>query len=88
MDKVGRFLVNGQAVSVEDCLTLEYLTERWSRNVSNYQSTPRNIPEERISNLHRGGILNSLSLRNCAMYVICYAALLTPNRVDGRMISV
>jgi len=27
--------------------------------VTNYQSTPRNIPEERISHLHRGGSLRS-----------------------------
>jgi len=30
-----------------DCLTLHYGTERFSRNVGNYQSTMRNISEER-----------------------------------------
>ena len=35
-----------------DCFTLEDGTDRLSRNVGNYQSTPRNIPKERISHLH------------------------------------
>jgi hypothetical protein len=30
-----------------DCLTLEGGTDRLSRNVGNYQSTLRNVPEER-----------------------------------------
>ena len=34
----------------EDCLTLEVGIDRLSRNVGNYQSTLRNIPEERNSN--------------------------------------
>ena len=51
--------MNGQAVSVEDCLTLEYGTDRLSRNFSNYQCKPHNIPEERVSNLRRGGSLKS-----------------------------
>jgi hypothetical protein len=42
-----------------DCLTAEYGTARLSRNVGNYHSTLRNIPEERRSNLHRGGSLKS-----------------------------
>jgi len=42
-----------------DCLTLECVTDRLSRNVGNYESTLRNIAEERISHLHRGGNLKS-----------------------------
>jgi hypothetical protein len=30
-----------------DCLSLEYVTDRLSRNVGNYQSALRNVPEER-----------------------------------------
>jgi hypothetical protein len=37
-------------------------TDRLYRNVSNYQSTPRNIPEERRSHLQPGGSLNLLNL--------------------------
>jgi hypothetical protein len=40
-------------------LTLEDGTDRLSRNVGNYESTLRNIPEERRSPLHRGGNLKS-----------------------------
>ena len=40
-------------------LTFEGWTDRLSRNVANYQSTLRNIPEERTSRLHRGGSLRS-----------------------------
>jgi hypothetical protein len=38
-------------------------------SVSNYQSTLHDIPEERISRLHRGGSLNSRVVRTgCHMY--------------------
>jgi hypothetical protein len=41
-----------------------YRTDRLSRNVSSYQSTlQRNLPEERKSNLNRGGSVKS-SVRN------------------------
>jgi len=30
-----------------DCLSLEYVTDRLSRNVGNYQFELRNVPEER-----------------------------------------
>ena len=43
-----------------DCLTPDYETDRLSPNVGNYrQSELRNVPEERRSNLHCGGILKS-----------------------------
>jgi hypothetical protein len=35
--------------------------------VHNYQSTPRNIPEEQRSHLHRGGSLKSRILHICYM---------------------
>jgi hypothetical protein len=42
------FLFPGQAAQGElDCLAFEDGTDILSRNVSNYQSTLRNIPEER-----------------------------------------
>jgi len=40
-----------------DCLILEGGTDRLSRNVGNYRPTLRNIPEEQISHLRRGGRL-------------------------------
>lgn len=40
-------------------LSLEDGTVRFSRNIGNYQKTPHNIPEERSSNLQRGGSLKS-----------------------------
>jgi hypothetical protein len=48
----------GQAVQVENCLTLEDGTDRFFRNLD-YESTLRNIPEERRSDVHRGGSLRS-----------------------------
>jgi hypothetical protein len=42
-------------------LTYEVGTDRWSRNVSKYQPTLRNMQEERRSHLHRGGNQNSLN---------------------------
>ena len=51
-------IFKGQAVQA-DCLTVEDGTYRLSRNVGNYQSTLRNIPEGRRSHLHSGGILIS-----------------------------
>jgi hypothetical protein len=42
-----------------DCLTLEDGINRLSRNVGNYQSTLRNIPDERWSHLHRAWSLKS-----------------------------
>jgi hypothetical protein len=40
-------------------LILEDWTNMLLRNIGNYQSTLRNIPEERRSHLHRGGNLKS-----------------------------
>ena len=37
-----------------DCLSLEDVTDRLSRNVGNYQFELRQVPEERWSNLHSG----------------------------------
>jgi hypothetical protein len=45
-----------------DCFSLEDGTNTLSRNVDNYQSTLRSIPEERRSHLHRGGSLKSRTL--------------------------
>jgi len=42
-------IFKGQAVQDE--------TDRLSRNVSDYDSTPRNTPEERWSHIHCGGSL-------------------------------
>jgi len=42
-----------------DCLNLEDGTDNLSRNVSNYQNTQHNFPEERRSFLHRVGSLKS-----------------------------
>ena len=39
------------------CLAPEYDTDRLSRNVDNYEYMLRNIPEERRSDLYRGGSL-------------------------------
>ena len=39
--------------------TLEDGTDRFYRNVGNYQSMLRNVLEERSSHLHRGGSLKS-----------------------------
>ena len=45
-----------------DCLTRENGTGKLFRNVGNYQSALRNISEERISRLHRGGSLKSRTI--------------------------
>ena len=47
-----------------DCLILNYVTGRLSRNVGNFQSTLRNIPEERRPHSLRGESLK-LSVANC-----------------------
>jgi len=41
------------------CLTLDDGTDKLSRKVANYLSTPCNIPQERKSQLHRSGGLRS-----------------------------
>jgi hypothetical protein len=45
--------------TVQEVWLLDYGTDRLCRNVGNYQSTLRNIPEERRSYLHRSGSLKS-----------------------------
>ena len=45
-----------------ECLTLEEGTFRLCRNVDNYQSTLRQIPEERRSHLNCGGHLKPREL--------------------------
>jgi hypothetical protein len=44
-------------LSTPASLTLEDKSDRVSRNVGNYQSTLRGIPEERRFRLHRSGSL-------------------------------
>jgi hypothetical protein len=51
-----------------DYLTREDGTERLSRNVGNYQSTLGDIPETRISHLHRGGRQESRKKLHCLKY--------------------
>jgi len=63
--KTGWFIFKGQAVQVWS-LKVECI-ECPETSVNNYQSTPRNMPEERISNLQRSGKLKSriITVRIC-----------------------
>ena len=54
--------------SREDCLILKDGTDRLSRNVGNYQSTLRHIPEERRSHLHRAEAWNYAQIKSSTLF--------------------
>jgi hypothetical protein len=55
-----------------DCLVLQYVTDRFSRNVRNWPSMLHKIPKEWRSHLHRGG---SLKTRKSKPLFCCYNSL-------------
>ena len=51
------------AQNIDPIFGLEDETDMLPRNVCNYESTLRNMPEERGSDSHRGGSFKSLSTK-------------------------